>query len=102
MARAFLKNIPNPEINIIGNVARVIFGIHLLVVLEIKISKCSTGLELDIYCPEYGFAIEVQGEQHENILNSSIEEICPTAKAGSTQKRIMQRKLDRFKICLVL
>ena len=31
----------------------------------LKTPECPTGLELDIYYPEYGFAIEVQGVQHE-------------------------------------
>jgi hypothetical protein len=31
----------------------------------LKTSKHSQGLELDIYYPQYGFAIEVQGKQHE-------------------------------------
>ncbi|CAG8663419.1 7270_t:CDS:2, partial [Paraglomus occultum] len=34
----------------------------------LKVSKCFIGLELDIYYPEYGFAIEVQGEQHEKYI----------------------------------
>ncbi|RGB31831.1 hypothetical protein C1646_744199 [Rhizophagus diaphanus] len=34
----------------------------------LKTSECPTGLELDIYYPEYGFAIEVQGVQHEKYI----------------------------------
>nr|CAG8482683.1 12463_t:CDS:2 [Entrophospora candida] len=34
----------------------------------LKTSKYPTGLELDIYYPQYGFAIEVQGEQHEKYI----------------------------------
>jgi len=30
-----------------------------------KTSEYPRGLELDIYYPQYGFAIEVQGKQHE-------------------------------------
>ncbi|CAG8745110.1 37793_t:CDS:2 [Gigaspora margarita] len=38
----------------------------------LKTLEYPNGLELDIY---YGFAIEVQGEQHENMSNSFIEAI---------------------------
>jgi hypothetical protein len=31
----------------------------------LKIPEHPQGLELDIYYPQYGFAIEVQGKQHE-------------------------------------
>jgi len=31
----------------------------------LKIPKHSQGLEFDIYYPQYGFVIEVQGKQHE-------------------------------------
>ena len=34
----------------------------------LKTPDCPTGLELDIYYPEYGFAIEVQGVQHEKYI----------------------------------
>ncbi|GES77973.1 putative nuclease [Rhizophagus clarus] len=34
----------------------------------IKSIECSTGLELNIYYPEYGFAIEVQAVQHEKYI----------------------------------
>jgi hypothetical protein len=34
----------------------------------LKSPECPTGLELDIYYPEYGFAIEVQGVQHEKYI----------------------------------
>src|SRR6266496_5976369 len=34
----------------------------------LKTPECPTGLELDIYYPEYGFAIEVQGVQHEKYI----------------------------------
>jgi hypothetical protein len=34
----------------------------------LKIPEHPKGLELDIYYPEYGFAIEVQGEQHEKYI----------------------------------
>ncbi|CAG8745068.1 19179_t:CDS:2, partial [Racocetra fulgida] len=34
----------------------------------LKTSEHSRGLELDIYYPEYGFAIEVQGQQHEKYI----------------------------------
>ncbi|CAB4405247.1 unnamed protein product [Rhizophagus irregularis] len=34
----------------------------------LKTSECPTGLEFDIYYPEYGFAIEVQGVQHEKYI----------------------------------
>ncbi|KAF0384421.1 uvr/rep helicase [Gigaspora margarita] len=38
----------------------------------LKTLEYPNGLELDIY---YGFAFEVQGEQHENMSNSFIEAI---------------------------
>ncbi|CAG8849018.1 2017_t:CDS:2, partial [Gigaspora margarita] len=34
----------------------------------LKTAEYSTGLELDIYYPQYGFAIEVQGEQHKRYI----------------------------------
>ncbi|CAJ0644450.1 15931_t:CDS:2 [Entrophospora sp. SA101] len=34
----------------------------------LKTSEHPTGLDLDIYYPEHGFAVEVQEPQHENIL----------------------------------
>ncbi|RHZ73743.1 hypothetical protein Glove_229g122 [Diversispora epigaea] len=34
----------------------------------LKTPKYPVGLELDIYYPEYGFAIEVQGQQHEKYI----------------------------------
>ena len=34
----------------------------------LKTSEHSRGLELDIYYPEYGLAIEVQGQQHEKYV----------------------------------
>ncbi|CAI2176506.1 4169_t:CDS:2 [Funneliformis geosporum] len=34
----------------------------------LKTPECPTGLELDIYYPEYDFAIEVQGIQHEKFI----------------------------------
>jgi hypothetical protein len=34
----------------------------------LKTPECPTGLELDIYYPEYGFAIEVQDVQHEKYI----------------------------------
>ncbi|CAI2178367.1 19948_t:CDS:2 [Funneliformis geosporum] len=34
----------------------------------LKTSKYSRGLQLDIFYQEYGFAIEVQGEQHEKYI----------------------------------
>ncbi|CAI2188270.1 16942_t:CDS:10, partial [Funneliformis geosporum] len=34
----------------------------------LKTPKYSRGLQLDIFYPEYGFAIEVQGEQHEKYI----------------------------------
>ncbi|CAG8796709.1 14337_t:CDS:2, partial [Gigaspora margarita] len=35
----------------------------------LKISEYPSGLELDIYYPEYGFAIEVQGQQHKKYID---------------------------------
>ena len=34
----------------------------------LKTLDYTTGLELDIYYPQYGFATEVQGEQHEKYI----------------------------------
>jgi len=34
----------------------------------LKTPKYSRGLQLDIFYPKYGFAIEVQGEQHEKYM----------------------------------
>src|SRR5438876_825201 len=34
----------------------------------LKTSKRPSGLELDIYYPQYGLAIEVQGQQHEKYI----------------------------------
>ncbi|CAG8559855.1 42297_t:CDS:2 [Gigaspora margarita] len=34
----------------------------------LKTPECPRGLELDIYYPQYGFAIEVQGKQHEQYV----------------------------------
>ncbi|KAF0510057.1 hypothetical protein F8M41_018517 [Gigaspora margarita] len=37
----------------------------------LKISEYPFGLELDIYYPEYSFAIKVQGQQHEKYIDFS-------------------------------
>ncbi|RHZ76448.1 hypothetical protein Glove_197g72 [Diversispora epigaea] len=71
----------------------------------LKTSEHPSGLQLDIPYYDYGFAIEVQGQQHEKYIeffhrgdpNNFIKQ----------QERINSRmncakKLDRFKVCLVL
>jgi|SRR6185312_15043968 len=57
----------------------------------LKTQEYPNGLELDIPYYEYGFAIEVQGVQHEKY-----------ASTGSTQERIMRRESDCLEVCLVL
>ncbi|CAI2188097.1 6201_t:CDS:2 [Funneliformis geosporum] len=63
----------------------------------LKTSEYPTGLELDIPYYEYGFAIEVQGEQHEKYIeffhrrdpNNFIKQ----QERDQTQERIMRREL---------
>ncbi|CAI2187860.1 3759_t:CDS:2 [Funneliformis geosporum] len=64
----------------------------------LKTSEYPTGLELDIPYYEYGFAIEVQGEQHEKYIeffhrrdpNNFIKQ----QERDQTQERIMRRELS--------
>ena len=70
----------------------------------LKTQEYPNGLELDIFYPQYGFAIEVQGIQHEKYHeffhgrdpNNFIKQ------QARDQERIMRRELDCFKVCLVL
>ncbi|KAF0411837.1 hypothetical protein F8M41_008180 [Gigaspora margarita] len=59
------------DINVKDCVERLcqnILNRHLKYVDPILTLDHPTGLELDIYYPQYGFATEVQGEQHEKYI----------------------------------
>ncbi|RGB22924.1 hypothetical protein C1646_729596 [Rhizophagus diaphanus] len=98
-----------------GNVPKDIYGLHHLAMLNIqtrgvhsdflKILKYYQGLELDIPYYDYGFGIEVQGEQHKK-FNKFFHRGDPNnfikQQDGINSKKNMQRKLDCLKACLVL
>ncbi|RHZ78551.1 hypothetical protein Glove_161g44 [Diversispora epigaea] len=56
----------------------------------LKTSEYPRGLQLDIYYPEYGFAIEVQGEQHEKYIKFF--------HRGDPNNFIKQQARDQLKI----
>ncbi|CAI2199317.1 8954_t:CDS:1, partial [Funneliformis geosporum] len=55
----------------------------------LKTPKYSRGLQLDIFYPEYSFAIEVQGEQHEKYIEFF--------HRGDPNNFIKQQEWDRLK-----